>query len=503
MFIRVLSPTLVGMNAKIIEVEVDIARGERKISIIGLPDKAIQESKDRLISAFRNSQIELGPGHKVINLAPADIPKTGPSYDLPMAVALLTATKQIRSLPPSTLFIGELSLNGETRPVKGMLAILDSIKNQGYKRIFIPESNSKESQLIDGIDIFPIGSLRDIVTHFNNKKIKPIPFSPLKYKTNSNYTFDMLHVKGQKAAKRALTIAAAGGHNILLSGVPGSGKTYLSKVLPSIMPSLSFQESLEITKLYSIAGKINDDSPFILKRPFRSPHHTSSQVSLVGGGTIPKPGEISLAHRGVLFLDEFTEFNAKTLEVLRQPLEDKVINISRANGSCTFPANFQLIAAMNPCKCGYYGDSNKKCICSPNERILYKKKISGPILDRIDMHVWVPKVQYNELSNNSAVESSYQVRQKVEKAREIQRNRFKDLSSPIYCNAEMGQAEIKEFIKLDNNSKKLLKEAIDRYNLSARSYYRMLKVSRTIADLESSENICAKNIAEALSYRFK
>lgn len=503
MFNKVFAPTLLGMEAKVIEVEVDIARGERKISIIGLPDKAIQEAKDRILSAFRNSNIELGPGHKIINLAPADIPKTGPAYDLPMAVGLLIASGRIKKDPgTSSLFTGELSLDGSVKPIKGLLATLDSIKKLGFKTIYIPEANIKEAQLIDKIETIPVKNLNQLVKHFEIDPISPVRYSPALVVSRKKLKYDMIHVKGQKMVKRALTIAAAGGHNILLSGVPGSGKTYLSKMLPTIMPALTLQESIEITKIHSIAGILNDSSPLITERPFRSPHHTCSQVSLVGGGSFPRPGEISLAHNGILFLDELTEFNLKTLEVLRQPLEDKVINISRANGSCTFPANFQLVAAMNPCKCGFLGDPDKDCICSPSERIKYKKKISGPILDRIDMHVWVPKVKNSELLAETGGSSSQEIQQIVSKARAIQLDRFKNARYPIYSNANMGQEEIKKYIHLESNSTSLLKQAIEKFNLSARSYYRVLKVARTIADIESSDHLEQKHIAEALSFRF-
>lgn len=512
MIAKVYTATLIGLEAKIIEVEVDITRGERKISIVGLPDKAVQEAKSRIISAFRNSDITLGPGHKVINLAPADIPKIGPSYDLPMALGLCSACKELDNFDPrKKLFIGELALDGRLRSVNGVLAIVDSARRQGFEEVFVPSVNAYEASLIKDIKVFPAESFQQVADHFGKRSIQRLKPEGIKYDTVL-YSSDFKHIKGQFHAKRALEIAAAGGHNLLFSGVPGSGKTYLARTFPSILPRMTFEESIEVTRIYSVAGRLKESEPFIQTRPFRSPHHTASQISLVGGGSYPKPGEISLAHRGVLFLDELPEFDPKTLEVLRQPMEDEIITIARASGTITYPANFQLIAAMNPCKCGFLGDPDKECICTENEKMRYSRRISGPIMDRIDLHVNVPKVKYRKLVSTGKIEQSEVVRRRVQSARNLQLERFeKKPSSPVsrvmgsdvvpMNNSQMPQQDIYKFISLDRATKKLLRKAVERFSLSARSYFKVLKVSRTIADLLEEDEVKKEHVAEALSFR--
>ncbi len=502
MLAKIFTATLIGLDAKIIEVEVDIARGERKINIVGLADKAVQEAKDRILASFRNNDISLGPGVKVINLAPANIHKIGPIYDLPMAIGLLLATKKLnRFNNKDKIFIGELALDGKIRPVTGILPLVDSCKRKGFREFYVPAQNAKEASIIKGIKVFAIENIKDVINHFNQKPLNIYKFNQKDEIYNEIYEHDLSHLKGQIKAKRALEIAATGAHNLLLSGVPGSGKTYLAKIFPSILPEMTFEESIEVTRIYSIAGELKNDTPLITKRPFRSPHHTASQIALVGGGSHPRPGEISLAHRGVLFLDEFPEFDAKALEVLRQPMEDKVVRIARASGTVTFPANFQLLAAMNPCKCGYFGDPDKSCTCTEHDRNKYQRKISGPILDRIDLQVNVPKVKYEKLISTEKLESSKSVRKRVQVARNFQLERFKKSQINIYSNSEMSQKIIYQSIKLTPSSKKLIKDAVKKFSLSARSYFRILKVARTIADLEQKAQIKDEHLLEALSFR--
>ncbi len=502
MLSKVYTATLMGLDAQIIEVETDITRGERKISIVGLPDKAVQESRERMMSAFRNSDIDIGTGHKIINLAPANIPKSGPIFDLAMSVGILLAKKIIKEFDFKTFaFLGEVALDGSLRSISGVLPLIDSLQKKGFKEIFLPYENASEAALVKNVNIYGVTSLKEIVTHLNNTTIlKPIRNSKTKVIKNDPNIHDISEIKGQIQAKRALEIAAAGGHNLLLSGIPGSGKTYLARTLPSILPDMTFAESLEVTRIHSITRSIDPNYPLITSRPFRSPHHTSSQVSLVGGGSNPMPGEISLAHNGVLFLDEFPEFEQKSLEALRQPLEDKNVHISRASYKVTYPANFQLIASMNPCKCGYFGSDKKPCICSPYERKRYLQKISGPIYDRFDLIVQVNQVKYTELKkSDTKQESSSKVKDRINRARNMQNSRFK--SRNINCNAQMSNNEIYTYIKLDKSSLLILKQAIAKYNLSARGYFKILKVARTIADLKQKDNVEKQEIAEALSFR--
>ncbi|NIM94185.1 MAG: YifB family Mg chelatase-like AAA ATPase [Anaerolineales bacterium] len=500
MLAKVHSCAIVGLEGAIVEVEVDTARGLPSFTIVGLPDTAVKESRERVQAAVKNAGFHFPRGRVTVNLAPAALRKEGPAYDLPMALGALVATEQLfQEQLAGSLAIGELSMDGSLRHVRGVLPMAALSRDEGFARVLVPHVDAAEAALIPDIEVIPVSSLTALVNHLND--VVPIQAFQRREIDREEVIVqtDFSEIKGQEHVKRALEVAAAGGHNVLMIGPPGAGKTLLARGMPSILPAMIVDEALDVTRVYSVADQLPPDTPLVRTRPFRSPHHTISHAGLVGGGTWPRPGEISLAHRGVLFLDELPEFGMRVLEVLRQPMEDKVVTISRAAGSYSFPANFMLVGAMNPCPCGYFGDPVRECTCTSTMVTRYQKRISGPLLDRIDIHVEVPRVDFDKLADDRLGEPSEDIRERVEAARDLQRKRFD--GTGLTCNADMGPGEVRQFCPLDDTGRTLVRQAMSQLQLSARAFHRVLKLSRTIADLNGEDGISPSHLAEALQYR--